>query len=182
MNISLLTKYNNYSYPAHSLAKSNSVRNAPVLPVYEHSGNESAVTGVHKSINYYSTSTIKRVGYTEVNGLWDQFTVSRFIDLIQQNTGSTIDAGAIMRRYDLDGDGLLDMDEQTAMIEGLSKAEYHGEEISQSVMKSIIEQLKEMTGQERKHVSELQSVAKMYERLFLFEFLEEPEEVAMLAV
>jgi len=182
MNISLLTKYNNYSYPAHSLAKSNRVRNTPTLPVHTNTENESVATGIHKSINYYSTSTIKRVGYTEVNGLWDQFTVSRFVDLIQQNTGSTIDAGAIMRRYDLDGDGLLDMDEQTAMIEGLSKAEYSGEEISQSVMKSIIEQLKEMTGQERKHVSEIQSVAKMYERLFLFEFLDAQEEAAKIAV
>jgi len=182
MNISLLTKYNSYSYPAHSLAKSNSVRNAPALPVYKNTENESVATGIHKSINYYSTSSIKRVGYTEVNGLWDQFTVSRFVDLIQQNTGSTIDAGAIMRRYDLDGDGLLDLDEQTAMIEGLSKAEYHGEEISQSVIKSIIEQLKEMSGQERKYVSELQSVAKMYERLFLFEFLDAEEEAAKIAV
>ena len=186
MNVSLLTKYNNYSYPARS--RINPVRQPRAMPVKE--GVESALSGLssmtaaHKGlyISHHPSNYIKRAGYTELNGSWDQFAVSRFIDLLERNTGSTLDADAIMRKYDADGDGLLNPDEQTAMIEGLTKAEFEGE-ISRSIAESIIEQLKELSEQNNSgRAYDMQRAVRRYERLFLYESMEVPDETAALAV
>ena len=184
MNISLLTKYNNYSYPARSLRVNNPVRRRQAAPATEtpQAAPDSA-TAVNKGMSRYTAKQVKRVGYTQLNGSWDQFMLSRFVDLLERSTGNTLDAGAIMRRYDADGDGLLNTDEQTAMIEGLTKAVAEREEISRSVAESIVEQLKDLTGRnESKYASGLLKAVRRYERLFLYENKETPEETAIMAV
>jgi hypothetical protein len=185
MNVSLLTKYSN-SYPARGAAKANRVHNMHTTPIHHNTEINSDIPGMHKGlfVNHSPSNISKRVGYTELNGLWDQFTVSRFVDLVKRNTGNTLDAGAIMRKYDADGDGLLDMNEQTALIEGLTKAEYSGLEISRSTAESIVEQLRELLSgmDEARHTSGLQRAARMYERLFLYDNTELPEEDAVIAV
>ena len=185
MNISLLAKYNSYSFPARSLTRLNRIRQNQSAPVKDIKNTFNNVGAINKGlfINHYPSKLIKRVGYTELNGNWDQFIVTRFVDLIERNTGKTLDASTIMRKYDTNGDGLLNMDEQTAMIEGLTKAEYGKAELSQSVLKSIVDMLNELSGQnERKDASSIQRAVRRYERLFLFENQEIPEENTILAV
>jgi len=184
MNISLFTKYSNYSFPARGLTRLNHTRHKPAVSVRDAAGNTLNKIGINKGlfINHYYSKPLKRAGHADLNS-WDQFTVSRFVDLIERNTGSTLDASAIMRKYDTNGDGLLSIDEQTAMIEGLTKAEYGKTELSQSLMKSIVDMLKELSGQnERKDISGIQRAVRKYERLFLFENKETPEETTFMAV
>ena len=185
MNVSLLTKYYNYSYPARGQARAKNAHrplNAQVLETPQAIPEAGTVTRGGMYVNHNPSKQIKRVGYTELNGSWDQFMLSRFIDLIERNTGGTLDAGAIMRKYDADGDGLLNADEQTAMIEGITKAEIDRTEISRSVTESIIEQLKALsTPDESKYAAGLLRAVRRYERLFYYENKETPEQ-AVLAV
>jgi len=185
MNVSLLTKYNGNFYPAHGLTRKNRTLRPQAGQVLEAprdiQGNGPAANK-GMSVGHYPAQ-IKRVGYTELDGSWDQFMLSRFVDLIERNTGSTLDAGAIMRKYDADGDGLLSVDEQTAMIEGLTKADIEREEISRSAAESIVEQLRELSGQnEPKYAAGLLKAVRRYERLFLYENRDTPEEAAVMAV
>ena len=184
MNISLLTKYNNYFFSTRGLSRANRIKPAHAAPVIENS--ETAPnTAAHRGsfINHNPSRLIKRVGYTDLNGSWDQFTVSRFIELIERTTGGTLDAGAIMRKYDANGDGYLNPEEQTAMIEGLAKAENEKAKISRSVAENIIEQLKELTGKnETRFASDIQRAVRKYERLFMYENKKISEDSAELAV
>jgi len=187
MNVSLLSKYNNYSYPARGMARLNRAGRTQASAVSENTQNIiNDSTNTHKKHlenHHYPSKLAKRVGYTELNCSWDQFTVTRFVELIEKNTGNTLDAGAVMRRYDADGDGLLNMEEQTAMIEGLTSNDYEGDAISRSVAESIVEQLREMNVQnESRFVSGIQKAARRYERLFLYDGSEIPEDAAMIAV
>jgi len=186
MNVSLLTKYNNYSYPARTPPRINAARRAQAAQLSETQRlTPDDGTAVHNEphIGRYPSKQIKRVGFTALNGSWDQFMLSRFIELIERNTGGTLDAGAIMRKYDADGDGLLNADEQTAMIGGLTKAEFERPDASRSVTESIIEQLKALSAQEEpKYASGLLGAVRRYERLFYYENTELPEEAAVLAV
>ncbi|MDR2648722.1 MAG: hypothetical protein LBB94_03265 [Clostridiales bacterium] len=189
MNVSFLARYNNYSYPARGLARANPAQrnqaaaardNARALPGI--SDNEAAARG-GLFVNRYPSKLIKRVGYTELDGSWDQFAVSRFVDLIERNTGGALDAGAVMRRYDADGDGLLNMDEQTAMIKGLTKAEFEGVEVSREVAESVIEQLRELSERdETRNVSGMIMAVRQYERMFFYKNSETPEEIMVTAV
>jgi len=184
MNVSLLTRYSNYSYPARGLARIDKQprTQAARTPETQQAAPDSGAAA-RMPVSHYSSKEIRHVGYTELNGSWDQFMLSRFVELIEQNTGTTLDAGAIMHRYDADGDGLLSADEQTAMIEGLTKAEFEHPDISRSVTESIIEQLKALSDQnEPRYAVGLLRAVRSYEMLFLYENNELPEEAAVMAV
>ncbi|MDR3238700.1 MAG: hypothetical protein LBT44_01245 [Clostridiales bacterium] len=76
---------------------------------------------------------VKRAGHSlrhEKNGDWDTFAVARFVDLLGKATGSTMDPHTILRRYDLNGDGVLSREEQSAMIEDLTAAANQNESLA----------------------------------------------------
>ena len=181
MNVSLLTKYTNYSYPTRAAqVKPPRLPQSP-QPAETAQPISDSGAAANKSA-FINPQQIKRVGYTELNGSWDQFMLSRFVELIERNTGSTLDAGAIMRKYDADGDGLLNTDEQTAMIEGLTEAEIEGRKISQTAAENIIEQLKELSNQrqdEPKYATGILRAVRRYERMFFYDNRETPEELAV---
>ena len=178
MDVSLLTRYNNYSYPAGGFTRAR--QRAEAAAPLRLAENPAAVNNGAQG-GQYPARQIKRVGYTELNGSWDQFMLTRFVDLVERSTGSALDAGAIMRRYDADGDGLLNIQEQTAMIEGLTKAELERGDTPLTL--SVVEQLWELTGQnEPKYAAGLPGAIRRYERLFFYEGRDIAEEDAVMAV
>jgi len=186
MDVSLLTKYSGYPNPAYGPGRTKYTGHARYgqpaanMPIVQDIGK---ISGAVEQNNRNPQNLLKRVGYTELNGSWDQYMLSRFVDLIERSTGNTLDTSAIMRRYDADGDGLLNVDEQAAMIEGLTKAEFGKDEISRSVSESIVEQLKELSEEhEPKYAAGLLRAIRRYERLFLYDNKELPEEPAVLAI
>ncbi|MDR1559466.1 MAG: hypothetical protein LBS84_07195 [Clostridiales bacterium] len=183
MNVSLLTRYSNYSYPARGLTPANRTRRSVVPEAAQTLPDSGAAARGKLFVKHNPAKPIKHVGYTELSDSWDQYTVSRFVDLIERNTGSALDAGEVMRRYDADGDGLLSMDEQTALIEGLAKSEFEDTNISREVAESIIDQLKELSGRdETRYASGIARAVRQYERLFFYESLEASDEAAVIAV
>ena len=186
MNVSMLTRYSNFAYPARSLFPAGNVKRAQTAPLPEAAQaapeNGGAVSR-NMQTGQAAARQIKRVGYTGLDGSWDQFMLSRFVELVERSTGNALDAGAIMKKYDLDGDGLLSAEEQTALIEGLTKTELGRSDISRSITESVIEQLRGLSGlNEPKYATGLLKAARRYERLFLYENKETPEEAAAIAV
>jgi len=186
MDISLLTRYSSYSLAARGFSRPNSAKRpqAAAPADYTRTAEEHGAEVQNKRpVKDYRANQLKRVGYTELGGSWDQFMLARFVETVERSTGGTLDAGAIMRKYDADGDGLLNTDEQTAMIEGLTKSELERFEFSRAAAESIIEQLKGLSGREdTRYATGLLKAARRYERLFLYEDIGADEEAAVVAV
>lgn len=132
------------------------------------------------------TSSVPQIALA--GGAWDKFAVARFVDLVDKRTGGTIDADEILRRYDINGDGMLGRDEQTAMIKGLAvenRTNAGGSGNAQeSFQQSVVDQLKAMSRNDEHGSIETASQRNIrrYENMFWFENIEAYQEPMLLGV
>jgi Leucine-rich repeat (LRR) protein len=131
--------------------------------------NENSLKRIENSSGKPAAGFMKSVGYLKDDS-WDRFTVARFVDAVSKSVGASFDVEEIMKRFDINGDGFLNRDEQTAMIEGLATGEYEKTAFSKSIAQSIVEQLKDLYVQngQNERSRELKTIRK-YENLFWYE-------------
>jgi hypothetical protein len=120
----------------------------------------------------HAGKALRRMGKTK-SDFWDRAMVARFVDLISKSSGSTLDAAAILKTYDLNGDGALSKEEQTAMIEALSR---DNPGVPEQAVAAALERLKSENLNSMIHHSLRQAIS-FYESLFWYE--EPPVETSL---
>jgi hypothetical protein len=168
------SNYNKYSKPEESRIRAREEAGLPEVEMSSSNESNAALPLTPAKIvmnSLRSGKALKLAGKIK-NGAWDRSQVARFVDLISKATGDTLDAASILRTYDINGDGMLSQEEQTAMIEALSKSSSGA---SEQAISSALNQLKD---DERAELAMIQNGLKMassfYESLFWYE--EPPEE------
>ncbi|MDR2750682.1 MAG: hypothetical protein LBC41_08485 [Clostridiales bacterium] len=99
------------------------------------------------------------------DGSWDRSQVARYIDLVSKASGETLDAETMLKIYDLDGNGSLSLDEQTAMISALED-----QGITDDVSKNALDRMSDDRVKSLAVIEgRLRRAASFYESLFWFE-------------
>jgi hypothetical protein len=173
MEIFINPVYDNSAYMVQRAPKSKKARNAdPVLPQTARLFGTSNESSQFSYVNLLRSSLrpskyVKRTGHSlrpDRDGVWDTFAVARFVDLVCKTTGSTLDARAILQKYDLNGDGVLSREEQSAMVEALTASERPNEVIaSASILNDALQ------NEKFRPYAQIRQAARRYERMFWYD-------------
>ncbi|MDR1001609.1 MAG: hypothetical protein LBL96_12580 [Clostridiales bacterium] len=174
MNISQLTGSNYFASYGYSNAPNRSIYAAAQTPSQTH---DYLVNPNPRYMNDTAPHYSKYVGYAQGIGIaQDEFTVSRLVGMISDYMGKALSISELRERFDLDGDGSLSRNELTTMIKGLVSAEHEKSAYIDNASMSIIEQIVELSKQNEKPAHK---AAGRYERLFQYEQISEPQELAL---